>query len=197
MRIFHTVFVFLTVLLIGSQLNAQDIKGPKHFIKFDAAPVFVGEFMPYYEYVINKKISTEIGVGFVTDNYLMNFVQESNSVQSRVQKIGPAFSLAARYYPYRRGDLIYCSAAIKYRRYRKANEQYNIEGNIEESIEYNQRIIPRIGLGYNFYLDQHFLIDISANLGLAFEKELKASSNVPLSNYYLHFGLGLKLVYAL
>jgi len=127
----------------------------------------------------------------------MNFVQESNSVQSRVQKIGPAFSLAARYYPYRRGDLIYCSAAIKYRRYRTANEQYSIEGNIEESIEYNQRIIPRIGLGYNFYLDQHFLIDISANLGLAFEKELKASSNVPLSNYYLHFGLGLKLVYAL
>ena len=54
MRIFHTVFVFLAVLLFGSQLNAQDIKGPKHFIKFDAAPVFVGEFMPYYEYVINK-----------------------------------------------------------------------------------------------------------------------------------------------
>jgi len=121
----------------------------------------------------------------------MNFVQESNSAQSRVKKLGTAFSLVARYYPYRKGDLIYCSAAIKYRRYRKANEQYSVEGNIEESIENNQGIIPRIGLGYDFYLNQHFLIDLSANFGLTFENEFKFSRNVLLSNYYLHFGLGL------
>ena len=197
MRIQLYLLLCAASLSIGGSLHAQKAKGPKHLIKFDAAPIFVGEFMPYYEYIFNSKISAEIGVGFVTENYLMDFVQETTYAQSRIQKKGPAFSLSARYYPYRKGDLIYCSAAIKYRRYREAYEQYSIDGGLEEDIEYNQRIIPRIGLGYHFYFDQHFLLDVSANLGLAFEKELQVVSSAPISNYFLHFGLGFKLVYAL
>jgi len=49
MRIFHTVFVLLAVLFIKSQFNAQGIKDPKQFIKFNSSPVLVGEYMPYYE----------------------------------------------------------------------------------------------------------------------------------------------------
>lgn len=197
MRIHLYLFLCAASLSIGGSLHAQQEKGPKHLIKFDAAPIFVGEFMPYYEYIFNSKISAEIGVGFVTENYLMDFVQETNYAQSRIQKKGPAFSVSARYYPYRKGDLIYCSAAIKYRRYREAYEQYSADGNLEEDIEYNQRIIPRIGLGYHFYFDQHFLLDVSANLGLAFEKEFQVVSSAAISNYFLHFGLGFKLVYVL
>jgi hypothetical protein len=197
MRIQLYVLMSVACLFFGVSLHAQKTKGPNHLIKFDAAPIFVGEFMPYYEYIFNSKISAEIGVGFVTENYLMDFVQETNYAQSRIQKKGPAFSLSARYYPYRKGDLIYCSAAIKYRRYREAYEQYSIDGDIEEEIEFNQRIIPRIGLGYHYYFDQHFLLDLSANLGLAFEKEFQVVSSTPVSNYFLHFGLGFKFVYVL
>ena len=98
--------VFLCGLLLTKTVLAQKSNHKKHSIKFDVAPTLVDEFMPYYEYLFHKKISAEIGVGFVTDNYLMNFVQESNNVQTRLQKMGPAFSLAARYYPYSAGSYI-------------------------------------------------------------------------------------------
>ena len=146
-------FIFLMIFLFGvfstEKAHAQKSDHNRHSIKFDFAPTLVGEFMPYYEYLFHKKISAEIGLGFVTDNYLMNFVQESIGAQTRLQKMGPAFSLAARYYPYRAGDLIYCAASIKYRRYRDAYQQYSTTGALEENIEYHQRIIPRIGLGYH------------------------------------------------
>jgi hypothetical protein len=196
MRFFILLIVFLFGLFSTQLVHAQKSEHKRHSIKFDLAPTLVGEFMPYYEFLFHKKISAEIGVGFVTDNYLMNFVQESNSAQTRLQKTGPAFSLAARYYPFRAGDLIYCTAAVKYRRYREAYQQFSTSGNLEESIEFNQRIIPRIGLGYHRFFDRHFLIDLSANLGLGFEKELKASNVSPISSYFLHFGIGCKLAYA-
>ena len=193
-------FIFLMMVSFGlfssQKVQAQKPNYKRHIIKFDLAPIFVGEFMPYYEYVFKKKISAEIGLGFVTDNYLMNFVQESNSAQTRIQKMGPAFSLAARYYPYIVGDLIYCTAALKYRRYREAYQQFSTSGELEENIEYNQRIIPRLGLGYHRFFDQHFLIDLSVNIGLGFEKEFKQMMAKPTSNYFLHFGLGCKLAYA-
>ncbi len=188
--------VFLFGLFTTEAILAQKPDHNSHSIKFDVAPTFVGEFMPYYEYLFHKKISAEIGVGFVTDNYLMNFVQESNNVQTRLQKMGPAFSLAARYYPYSTGDLIYCTAAVKYRRYREAYQQFSTAGELEESIEYNQRIIPRFGLGYHRFFDQHFLIDLSVNLGLSFDKEFKQINASPILNYFLHFGIGCKLAYA-
>ena len=188
--------VFLCGLLLTKTVLAQKSNHKKHSIKFDVAPTLVDEFMPYYEYLFHKKISAEVGVGFVTDNYLMNFVQESNSIQTRLQKMGPAFSPAARYYPFRTGDLIYCTADVKYRRYREAYQQFSAAGELEESIEYNQRIIPRLGLGYHRFFDQHFLIDLSVNLGLSFDKEFKQMNTSPISNYFLHFGIGCKLAYA-
>ncbi len=196
MRFFIFLMIFLFGLFRSEEVHAQKPEHNRHSIKFDLAPTLVGEFMPYYEYLFHKKISAEIGVGFVTDNYLMNFVQESMVAQTRLQKMGPAFSLAARYYPYRAGDLIYCAAAVKYRRYREAYQQYSTTGALEETIEYNQRIIPRIGLGYHRFFDQHFLIDLSVNLGLGFEKEYNQFNASPISNYFLHFGIGCKLAYA-
>lgn len=184
-------------LLTVKDMNAQKYEAPKHIIKFNLTPVFVGEFMPYYEYIFNKKLSGEIGVGFVTKNYLNDFVQESNFSKSRLLKTGPAFSLAARYYPYKSAELIYCTAEVRYRRYREAYQQLSTEGIMEESIEFNQKIIPRIGLGYIMYLDSHLLIDLSANLGLGVEKKLLLINESPISNYFLHFGIGFKLAYAL
>ena len=76
--------VFLCGLFSTKFILAQKSNHQKYSIKFDVAPTLVGEFMPYYEYLFHKKISTEVGVGFVTDNYLMNFVQESINVQTRL-----------------------------------------------------------------------------------------------------------------
>ncbi len=196
MRFFIFLIIFLFGIFFTEKAYAQKSDHNKHSIKFDFAPALVGEFMPYYEYLFHKKVSAEIGLGFVTDNYLMNFVQETIAAKTRLQKMGPAFSLAARYYPYRAGDLIYFTAAIKYRRYRDAYQQYSTTGALEENIEFNQRIIPRIGLGYHKFFDQHFLIDLSGNLGLGFEKESNQINAAPISNYFLHFGIGCKLAYA-
>ena len=187
---------FLCGLFSTKVVLAQKSNHKKHRIKFDVATTLVGEFMLYYEYLFHKKISAEVGLGYVTDNYLMNFVQESINVQTRLQKMGPAFSLAARYYPFRTGDLIYCTAAVKYRRYREAYQQFSAAEELEESIEYNRRIIPRLGLGQHRFFDQYFLIDLTVNLGLSFVKEFKQMNTSPISNYFLHFGIGCKLAYA-
>lgn len=189
--------VCLLSLLTLNDTHAQQNESQKHIIKFNLAPIFVGEFMPSYEYVFHKKLSGEIGIGFVTKNYLNDFVQEANLSNSRLLKVGPAFSLALRYYPYRSAELIYCTAEIRYRRYREAYQQLNAEGLTEETIEYNQRVIPRLGLGYIIYMDSHLLIDLSANLGLGIEKKLLLFNESPMSNYYLHFGIGFKLAYTL
>ena len=187
---------FLCGLFSTKVVLAQKSNHKKHRIKFDVATTLVGEFMLYYEYLFHKKISAEVDVGYVTDNYLMNFVQESINVQTRLQKMGSAFSLASRYYPFRTGDLIYCTAAVKYRRYREAYQQFSAAEELEESIEYNRRIIPRLGLGQHRFFDQYFLIDLTVNLGLSFVKEFKQMNTSPISNYFLHFGIGLKLAYA-
>lgn len=110
--------------------------------------------------------------------------------------MGSAFSLAARYYHFRTRDLVYCTAAVKYRRYREVYQQFSAAGELEESIEYNRRIIPRLGPGYHRFCDQHFLIDLSVNHGLSFDKEFRQMNISPISNYFLHFGVECKLAYA-
>ena len=168
----------------------------KHIVKMNLAPIAVGEIMPSYEYIFNDKIALEGGIGFVTENYLRQFTQESITGQTRQLKYGPSFLISGRYYPFRRAEVIYCKVEVKFRRYKELYQQINNIGDFESINEYEQRIMPRFGMGYHLYLDQHFFLDLGANLGLTFIQEYQFGYNDALKNTRFHFGIDFKFAYA-
>ena len=173
--------------------NAQTFKTPNNFIKVSVLPIFVGEVNLNYERKINKKITAELGLGIVTNNYIKSFLTEEPIVKSRQTIIGPSAGGLVKYYPFSLGDELYLCTEFKFRRYRA---EYNQDGNNLIINEYTQRMIPRIGVGYHYFLDEHMFMDFSGNLGLIFDKTYQFGDDRPSKTIKLNFGFGLKFGYA-
>jgi len=196
MRTFQISFLFLFALCVQMHAQKSNASIPKHVVKLGITPIFVGEILPSYEYIFTDKFGLEAGIGFLTENYLDQFIKESSFGNTRLMKIGPSFLIGARYYPFRRADYLYCKGELKYRKYKEVYQEVSGSGNSETIDEYERKFIPRLGLGYQLYLDKHFLFDMSANIGLTFIKDFQFGSNAPIKNTKLHFGLGFKFAYA-
>ena len=183
------------LMIIPTFLFAQSRKPkPQRFTatKLSVAPIFVGEIAGLYEQSFTKKTSFEFGLGLLTDNYIQNVLQEVLVVNARRVVPGPSASIGLRYYPMSLGENIYFSAEYKYRLYRK---NFSQDGGTLITKEYYQRMIPRVGFGYNFYLDKRFFIDFSANLGFALDKKFQVGDQEPIKNIKLNAGIGLKFSY--
>ena len=183
------------LMIIQTFLFAQSRKPkPQRFTatKLSVAPIFVGEIAGLYEQSFTKKTSFEFGLGLLTDNYIQNALQEVLVVNARRVVPGPSASIGLRYYPMSLGENIYFSAEYKYRLYRK---NFSQDGGTLITKEYYQRMIPRVGFGYNFYLDKRFFIDFSANLGFALDKKFQVGDQEPIKNIKLNAGIGLKFSY--
>ncbi len=183
------------LMIIPTFLFAQSRKPkPQRFTatKLSVAPIFVGEIAGLYEQSFTKKTSFEFGLGLLTDNYIQNALQEVLVVNARRVVPGPSASIGLRYYPMSLGENIYFSAEYKYRLYRK---NFSQDGGTLITKEYYQRMIPRVGFGYNFYLDKRFFIDFSANLGFALDKKFQVGDQEPIKNIKLNAGIGLKFSY--
>ncbi len=178
------------VCFFSLKICAQDFQLPKNSIKVSVLPIFVGEVNFNYERILSKKISGELALGFVTDNYLMNFLSESNSLATNKILIGPSMGFLVKYYPFIVGDELYIDLEFKYRRYRKRYSQDEID-----FIEYNERFIPRVGIGYHHFLDEKLFIDFSGNLGLVFQNTLLFVNETVNQAIKFNFGVGLKFGY--
>lgn len=185
--------LLLIISLISFLGTAQSYELPKNFVKVSVLPIFVGEVNFNYERILSKKLSAELGAGFVTNNYIKSFLTEQPVVKSRQTVIGPSFAGLVKYYPFSLGDELYLCAEFKYRRYR-AN--YNQDGQNLIFKEYTQRIIPRVGVGYHYFLDEHMFIDFSGSLGLIFDKIYQFGDDRPSKTIKLNFGFGMKFGYA-
>ncbi len=163
-------------------------------VKFGVSPIFVGEFAAFYERSLSKKISFEVGVGMLTDNYIKNFLNEVQQVQARKVVIGPAGDFNMRYYPRRMGADIYFLWEAKYRLYRK---KFILDGGNTVFKEYDQVFIPRFGIGYHTYFDERFFMDFSFNAGFNFNKSLQYGIVEPIKMVKLHFGFNMKVGYIL
>ena len=183
------------LILIPTILLAQSRKPkPQRFsaVKISVAPIFVGEIAGLYEQSFSKKTSFEFGLGLLTDNYIKNALQEVVVVNARKVVPGPSASFGLRYYPMTLGENLYFSAEYKYRLYRN---KFSQDGGTLITKEYYQRMIPRVGFGYHFYLDKRFFIDFSANLGFALDKRYQVGDLEPIKTIKLNAGIGLKLSY--
>jgi hypothetical protein len=123
----------------------------------------------------------------------MSFLSESITSKKGETLIGPSVGGIFKYYPFSKGDELYLCTEFKYRRYRKL---YSQDGGSITFNEYTQRMIPRVGVGYHYFLDEHLLIDFSGNLGLVFEKSRQFGNDLPIHDIKLNFGIGLKFGYA-
>lgn len=182
----------IILLLVSLKLVGQEYKLPKNSFKISVLPIFIGEVNVNYERILSKKISGEIAVGFVTDNYLMNFLSESTVAAANKVLIGPSGGVLFKYYPFIAGDELYIDLEFKYRRYRK---RYTQDAGAVEFNEYTERFIPRIGVGYHHFLDEKLFFDFSGNLGLIFQNMLLFSNENIISSIKLNFGVGLKFGY--
>jgi hypothetical protein len=183
------------LILIPTVLSAQSRKPkPQRFsaVKLSVAPILVGEMAGLYEQSFSKKTSFEVGIGLLTDNYIKNALQEVVIVNARKVVPGPSASIGLRYYPMMLGENLYFSAEYKYRLYRN---NFSQDGGTLITKEYYQRMIPRVGFGYHFYLDKRFFIDFSANLGFALDKRYQVGDLEPIKTIKLNAGIGLKFSY--
>lgn len=185
----------ILLLLLPTFLIAQSRKPkPQRFsaAKLSVAPIFVGEIAGLYEQSFTKKTSFEVGLGLLTDNYIQNALQEVIVVNARKVIPGPSASFALRYYPMNLGENLYFSAEYKYRLYRK---NFSQDGGTLVTKEYYQRMMPRVGFGYHFYLDNRFFVDLSVNLGFALDKKFQVGDLEPIKTIKLNAGIGLKFSY--
>jgi len=188
-------FGIFFLILIPTVLSAQSRKPkPQRFsaVKLSVAPILVGEMAGLYEQSFSKKTSFEVGIGLLTDNYIKNALQEVVIVNARKVVPGPSASIGLRYYPMTLGENLYFSAEYKYRLYRN---NFSQDGGTLITKEYYQRMIPRVGFGYHFYLDKRFFIDFSANLGFALDKRYQVGDLEPIKTIKLNAGIGLKFSY--
>ncbi|MBM3185495.1 MAG: hypothetical protein ACKO7P_06085 [Bacteroidota bacterium] len=189
-QLLSSILSICFVFLFSVKICAQDFQLPKNSIKVSVLPIFVGEVNFNYERILSKKISGEVALGFVTDNYLMNFLSETNSSVANKILIGPSTGFLFKYYPFIAGDELYIDFEFKYRRYRKRYSQDALDFN-----EYTERFIPRVGVGYQHFLDEKLFIDFSGNLGLVFQNTLIFSNESVNKTIKLNFGVGLKFGY--
>jgi len=192
-KCFGLFCLFLLPFFVFTQSRKPKSK-PFSSVKIGVAPIFVGEVLGQYEKSFNKKSTFEIGVGLLTDNYIKNALEEAIPVNARRVVPGPAASFAYHYYPFNLGEQLYFSVEYKYRLYRKNFSQDG--GNLLVK-EYQQRMMPRIGIGYNFYMDEKFYIDFSGNLGFVLDKTFQIGDIEPIKTIKLNFGFGLKFCYRL
>ena len=173
----------ILLLVIPTLLIAQSRKPkPQRFsaVKLSVAPIFVGEIAGIYERSFTKKTSFEVGLGLVTDNYIKNALEEVLVVNARKVVPGPSASIGLRYYPMILGENIYFSTEYKYRLYRK---NFSQDGGTIITKEYFQRMMPRVGIGYHFYFDKRFFLDLSGNLGFSLDKKSQVGDAYPIKKY--------------
>ena len=184
------LLILIPIFAVGQRRKPKP--QPFSATKLSVAPIFVGEIAGLYEQSFSKKTSFEIGLGLLTDNYIQNALEEVLVVNARKVVPGPSASLALRYYPMVLGENLYFSAEYKYRLYRK---NFSQDGGAQITKEYYQRMMPRVGLGYHFYFDKRFFLDLSGNLGFALDKKFQIGDTEPIKTIKLNVGIGLKFSY--
>lgn len=187
------LFLVIFLLTIYS-INGQGYNRQKQQIKLGFTSLFKGDFLCGYERLVSKKVSAEVNVGVLTRDYSENFFYEISTAEEKISL--PGFSLASgiRYYPIAALDLLFVTGEIKYRNYRYSSSEIVLP----DTKENEQRLTPRMGVGYLIHLDDHFNFDMSGNIGFTFKRssiDQQGELNGPSPNKF-HFGLNIKFSYS-
>lgn len=212
MRSFSSFLVLVLFFLFSNNLISQGSSAlfshSKNILKLGINEIFFGDVSVYYERVLTKKLSAEVGTGIVFRDFLKDFFQEVPKSQSDKLLLGPSINLKCKYYPYIPGESLYFSSDFKFRKYRTQYTTTSVSGNnILTFNEFEQRSIFRFGLGFIQCVDQHLTIDYFTSIGLTgvLNKNIvplfdqNTNDYTYLTDQYrdvlLHFTAGLKIGY--
>lgn len=140
----------------------------KNFIKFNVMEAFAGDFSFYYERLLHKNFSAEVGIGVTLSDYFGSLISSDFDVfdQSYESLLGNSFALGLRYYPNGYFDDFYFSPDFKYKKYN--NRFVDFSNGIANEIGKESRAfsVGRISFGYNYFVDDKIFIDLSGGFGI-------------------------------
>jgi hypothetical protein len=141
----------------------------KNLIKISLLEPFSGDISFYYERVLQKNLSLEIGLGVTLDDYIQIFMDNLDFSESdRTALLGNSFALGLRYYPFMASDEFYFSPEFKYRRYHSTLQPLSSSNQTFDPLEENKNVSNfRITVGYVYFFDNKIFIDYYAGIGIA------------------------------
>ncbi|MBI3134617.1 MAG: DUF3575 domain-containing protein [Bacteroidetes bacterium] len=172
-------FFFLTLASFAQDgpkvvvFNSSESKEPEYWskynlVKFNVFEAFAGDFGLYYERILNKNFSAEIGLGTTLSNYASmiwndNFVINDESVEPLM---GFSMLLGGRYYPFRAADEFYVAPEFKFKYYHN-NKLYTDLMGMDQQLEESTKIgMGRLTFGYVYFFDDNIFVDYSAGFGI-------------------------------
>jgi hypothetical protein len=147
----------------------------QNLFKLSPLEAFSGDISFYYERILTRDVSAEIGLGVTTSDYLSIFTDDLN-YSDRTSKIGTSFGLGLRYYPFRASEDFYFAPEFKYRYYH--NSYTPSSSSMLLSDESRSVSNFRITIGYVYFFDEKIFIDYYGGLGLAAVRETSYGSPI-------------------
>ena len=172
-------FIGLSVFVYGQDgpkvvvFNSTESKAPEYLskynlIKFNVFEAFSGDFSLYYERILNKNFSAEVGLGVTLYDYFSSLINSNFEIDNDVYEplLGVSFSLGGRYYPFRAADEFYVGPEFKYKYYHNNYNYTDYLGQNASLEEFRTIVLPRLTFGYVYFFDDNIFIDYSAGFGI-------------------------------
>ena len=145
----------------------------KNLVKLSLLEAFSGDISFYYERVLQKNLSAEIGIGVTLNDYL-GVIMDNLDVETseRTALLGSSFALGLRYYPYMASDEFYFAPEFKYRYYHNTLQPSTTFNQSFDPLEEKKNVSSfRINIGYVYFFDKHIFIDYYGGIGIASIKD--------------------------
>jgi hypothetical protein len=139
-----------------------------NLLKISVIEAMAGDLSFYYERILAKNLSGEIGLGLTTKGLFSTDIQDPNTDIFRQSKTGISFGFGMRYYPFRAVEDYYFAPELKYR-FSQNTYTPNLTDNFQES---KSMLNVRMTFGYVFFIDDRIFLDLFASLGIASIKEI-------------------------
>jgi hypothetical protein len=141
----------------------------KNTLRLSPLELFSGDLPIYYERVISKKLSIELGIGLTYIDFLGNLATTEYTpipAGDRSAKLGYSYFVGIQYYPSEVLKKLYFSAQLKYRIFNWERLKYENSQTIQlESTK--SYLMPRLNIGYIAHLSNIFTFEYFGGFGLA------------------------------
>ncbi len=182
----HKVFILILFLTFNIFQSLSQDDGPKvvvfnseeqdekrdeiyarNLFKFGLLSPFAGDFSFYYERVLAKSFSMEVGLGITIEDYIQGFINDDIfSVSSENNLFGPSALIGFRYYPVYTPEEFYIAGEFKYKQYR-SQQIFNSSDDIFSRSTNVSKF--RLTFGYQFFVYDNVFWDFFGGFGLGSE----------------------------
>ena len=164
------------IISFDSEQEEAKPKEETNVIKLHPLEFLSNDYSLYYEKALLNILSAEIGLGFTYGDYWGEFSSDKDYYLSKSDnKLGFSFAGSLRFYPFELFEDFYIAAEYKFRKYnweREVEEYISINSIVTKQVDESRiHSMPRLTLGYVFYLTDQFSLDLHLGIGVNTIKE--------------------------